>query len=301
MKETVYHIEAAWRLPGIMSALLLTAFSLSAQVPFRSAAGDMMLVESAGAVRVAEKVRAGAAGVMVEVFVKPGDTVTKGQVLGHTELDATKLQFDLAERALNARANVESARSQAEAWTVTREETEEAVRRRKADKTRLDWAAAMEKMYLAKYESELDNESLQSIQYEYWKSQYEKRFFRSPVDGVVTEVLTEVGRPVPLASHVFTVSNENVYSIPVNVPAPLAEAAQPSDTVPVRAADGKSVTRALVDSVMDDPRGAGRKIIRLLVKSADFPAAIRPRLKGMKFDVLLPELADAKGAAATGG
>lgn len=301
MKAAAHRIQAVWRTQGIMSAVLLTVSTVSAQVPYRSAAGGMMLVESAGAVRVAEKVRAGAAGVMMEVFVKPGDTVTKGQLLGHTDLDATKLQLDLAERALHAKSNVESARGQAEAWTVTREETEEAVRRRKVDKTRLDWATAMEKMYVAKYEAELEIEATQSIQYEYWKSQYEKRFFRSPVDGVVTEVLTDVGRQVPLASHVFTVSNENVYSIPVNVPAVLAEAAQPSDTVPVRAADGKSVGRAIVDSVMDDPREAGRKIIRLLVKTADFPAAIRPRLKGMKFDVLLPELADAKNGAAAGG
>jgi hypothetical protein len=43
-----------------------------------------------------------------------------------------------------------------------------------------------------------------------------------------------------------------------------------------------------VDSVTDDPGTAGAKIIKLLVKAADFPATIRPKLKGMKFDVLLP-------------
>ena len=56
--------------------------------------------------------------------------------------------------------------SQAEAWTVAREETEEAVRRRKMDESRLDWAVAMEKMYHANYERQLDAEKTQQIQYE---------------------------------------------------------------------------------------------------------------------------------------
>ena len=279
-----------------MSAAVFTfgllASGASAQVPYRSVAGEMTLVESAGAARVAEKVRAGAAGVMMGVFVKPGEMVTKGQLLGHLDLDATKLQLDLAEHTFNAKSNVEAARNQAEAWTVTREETEVAVRKRKAERTRLDWATSMEKYYLAQHEVQLDLEGAQLIQYEYWKAQYEKRYFRSPVDGVVTEVLADVGKKVELGAHVFTVSNENVYSIPVVVPAPLAEAAVPSQTLPVRASDGKSVSKALVDTVIDDPRGAGQKIIRLLVKAADFPATIRPKLMGMKFDVLLPELAD---------
>ena len=252
----------------------------------------MMLFESAGAARVVEKVRAGAPGVMMVISVKAGDTVRKGQVLGHTELDATKLQLDLATHAMRSKAKLEAARGQADAWSVTREETAQSVRRRQVEKSRLDWATAMEKMYQANYEMQVDEEDAQLIQYEYWKAQYEKRFFRAPVDGIVTEVLVDVGKPVNFATHVFTVGNENTYTIPVTVPAPLAEAAIPSETLPVRSSDGKSVARALVDSVMDDPAEAGRKIIRLLIKAADFPAAVRPKLKGMKFDVLLPELAD---------
>lgn len=250
-----------------------------------------MLFESAGATRVSEKVRASAPGVIVEVFVKPGETVRKGQVLGHTELDATKLQLDLAEHAMRSKAKLEAARGQADAWAVAREETAISVRRREQEKSRLDWAVSMEKMYQANYDAQVEEEDAQMIQYQYWKSQYEKRFFRAPVDGVVTEVLAEVGESVNFATHVFTVGNDDTYAIPVTIPAPLAEAAIPSETLPVRTSDGKSVTRALVDSVIDDPRETGRKIIRLLIKSADFPTATRPKLKGMKFDVLLPELA----------
>jgi biotin carboxyl carrier protein len=258
------------------------------QTPYQTQAGEMLLCKSAAASRVLEKVRSGTQGVMFAVFVKPGDAVRKGQLLGHTELDATKLQLDLAKHTMISKANVEAAEGQAEAWKVAREETEEAVRRRKMEESRLDWAIAMEKFHRGNYEVQLDAETTQEIQFEYWKDQYEKRFFRAPLDGVVSEVLVDVGKPVTFATHVFTVSNDSTYALPVTVPAQIAEAAVPDQTLPVRSSDGKSVSRAKVDSVTDDPGTAGAKIIKLLVKAADFPATIRPKLKGMKFDVLLP-------------
>jgi multidrug efflux pump subunit AcrA (membrane-fusion protein) len=253
--------------------------------------GEMVLLESAAASRVVEKVRSGVPGVVVEVCVKVGDTVAKGQELGHTELDATKLQLDLAKHAMDAKANVEAAHGQAEAWTVTREETAEAVHQRKADKSRLKWALAMEKMYRGTYEMQLDAEAAQLIQYEYWKQQYEMRFFRAPVSGVVSEVLAEVGKPVSFASHLFTISNDNSYVVPVTVPAALAKAGVPQDRLAVRLADGGTVSQAAVESVMDNPLAPGGKIINLRVHALDFPVATRANLMGMKFEVLLPQVA----------
>jgi multidrug efflux pump subunit AcrA (membrane-fusion protein) len=251
----------------------------------------MMMCESAAASRVVEKVRSAVQGILVESYVKVGDSVTKGQLLGHTELDATKLQLDLAQHTMEAKANVESAKKQAEAWSVAREETAEGVRRRKMEKSRLDWAIAMEGMYRGNFEAQIEAESLQRIQYEYWKQQYEKRFFRAPVDGVVSEVMVEVGKPVNHATHLFTIRNEETFSIPVTVPAELAAAAVSQKELPVRTLDGRSVSHAHVDSVTDDPRNEGGKILKLLVRATDFPAGLRAKLLGMKFDVLLPHLA----------
>jgi biotin carboxyl carrier protein len=283
--------------PGVNQAIAIIVLGYAilgqgeAQIPYQTQAGEMMLFESAGAVRVVEKVRAASQGMMVEVFVKVGDPVRKGQILGHTELESTKLQLDLARQAMDSKANVDAAQSLADAWTVTREETQEAVRKRKSEESRLAWAIAMEKMYQAQYEAQLDAENTQRIQYEHWKCQYENRFFRAPVDGIVSEVLVEVGKPVNLASHVFTVSNENTYALPVTMPSQLASAAVLNETLHVRSADGKSVSAARIDSVTDDPRSAGRKIVRLLVRVADLSAVTRANLMGMKFDVLLPQIA----------
>jgi len=295
MNPCEFRFHSAVRHSGIKFVLLALACTLShpaaAQAIYQTETGEPLLFKSTAATRIAEKVRANSPGVMVEIFVKTGDVVKKGDVLGHTELDATKLQLDLAKRALDTKANVDAAEGQAEAWTITREETEDQVEKRNAEKTRLAWAMAMEKMYRANYEAQLETENVQQIQYDYWKDQYDKRFMKAPVDGMVSEIVVEVGKNVNFATHVFTISNENTFSFPVTAPALLASAVSPGDKLPVRSSDGKSVSRAQVDSIIDDPRAAGEKIIRLLVQATDFPAAVRPSLKGMKFDVLLPQAA----------
>ncbi len=273
-----------------MAAFLGFAGFLNAGTPYQTQASGMLLVESEGATRVVEKVCSAVAGVMVEVFVKEGDKVKKGQVLGHLELEATKLQLDLARVAMESKANVDAARGQADAWTATREETEESVRHRTVEQVRLDWAIGMEKMYQAQCQVQLDLERTQLIQYDYWKDQYEKRFFRAPADGVVSEVPLEVGKPVTIGMHVFTVGNDGAYTVPVPVSAALADAAVSLGSLPVRCADGKSVGHAPIDSVTDDPLNKDSKIIHLLVRGADFSAAVRKNLQGMRFDVLLPRL-----------
>ncbi|MCU0779000.1 MAG: HlyD family efflux transporter periplasmic adaptor subunit [Akkermansiaceae bacterium] len=260
-----------------------------AREPMDTGPDDKIIVESGEATPVTEKVRAAAPGTLVAILVKPGDNVKKDQILGHTELAATKYQLDLARHALENIAPLTAAEGQAEAWTATRVETEEAVRRRKVEKIRLDWAAGMEKFHRANHQAQLEQKKLQRIQYEYWQEQYEARFLRAPVDGVVTEVLSEPGKPVGYAAHVFTVSNEASYMIPVSVPAKLVQWVIANSMLPIRSSRSRFVTRGRVDSIIDDPSSPGRKIVRLLVSEADLPRGPDANPTGMTFDVLLPQ------------
>ena len=186
-------------MPGVTAGVFLAVSMMvscpvAAQAPYTTSEGEMMLFESAGAARLVEQVRSKTQGVMVEIFVKEGDAVKKGQVLGHAELDATKLQLDLARENANSSAKFDAAESQAEAWTIAREEVQEAVRKRDVSESRLDWALAMERMYKAQLEAQKDALKTQRIQLEYWEQQYENRFFRAPVAGTVSEVKVELGR-----------------------------------------------------------------------------------------------------------
>jgi len=297
MKTTTHRFHSGRRLSGFRVVLAAIAVfvcispvALEAQsILYKSRLGEKVIVESGGASQVAEKVRSAAPGTLMEVLVKVGDTVKKGQVLAHTELAATKYQLDMARVALENNATINAMQGQADAWTVTREETEEALRKRQVEKSRVEWAAGMEKFFRGSYEAQLEQKKVQRIQYEYWKEQYEAHFFRASVDGVVSEVLLDVGMPVGLATHVFTVGNEESYMIPVSVPAELASEVAPDGTLPVRASNGKHVGRGLVDSIMDDPKSPGKKIIKLLLNEREFPTETRDNFSGMKFDVLLPQ------------
>lgn len=262
---------------------------VQAREPHDAGSDDQVIVESGEAAPVTEKVRAAAPGTLVAIMVKPGDSVKKGRVLGHTELAATKYQLDLARHALENIASISAAEGQADAWRATREETEEAVRRRRLEKTRLDWARGMEKFHQGNYEAQLEQKKIQRIQYEYWQEQYEARFLRAPVDGVVTEVLLEPGKTVAYATHVFTVSNEQAYMVPVSVPAKLVQWVLANSMLPIRSTQSREVTRGRVDSIIDDPSAPGNKIIRLLVSETDMPPGAHANPAGMTFDVLLPQ------------
>lgn len=227
----------------------------------------------------------------MEIFVKVGDSVKKGQVLGHTELAPTKLQLDLARLTIENNSKIRALEGQADAWTATREEAEEALRKRRVDKSRVEWATGMEKFFRGNYEAQLEQRKVERIQFEYWKQQYDSRFFRAPTDGLVSEILLDIGKPVTYATHVFTIGNEGSYVIPVSVPAEFASKISHAGSLPIRTSKDRHVSRGLVDSVMDDPKTPGQKIIKLRIQESDFPSAISSNLIGQKFDVLLPQSA----------
>ncbi len=284
------HCFAMRRFALVGAAWMIAIFSDSA------VAQSQLVVTSDGATRVVERVRSQAQGIIVNVLVRVGDPVRKGQLLAHTELEATKLQLDLARANLAAQSTVQAAEAHSQAWTATRKETADAVKKRQQPETRLEWATAMEKMYQAQHIMQIDLKETQKIQYDYWHDQYDKRFLRSPVDGVVTEILLPIGGAVNVATHVFTVRNDDAYRVPVMVPNSLAATVPLNIELPVRSEDGKTVHRGVVENIKDDPANKEQKILSLLVRASELPEALRANLKGMKFDVLIPQFAAANVA-----
>lgn len=292
MQTTNPHSFSGWRLSRVSLALAAIAFSsclFSSHAVAQVSQRSKVIVESGAASQVSEKVRAAAPGFLMAVLVKTGDTVKKGQVLGHMEIAPTKYQLDLARQTMENKASLRAFKALAEAWTATREETEEAVRRRSASDARLQWASNMERYHQGNYEAQLELKKIQRLNYEYWQQQYEARFFKAPVDGVVTDVLLDIGKKIECGTHVFSVGNEESYIVPVELPAALAATVSAGSGLPVRSVNGGDVARGLVQDILDNPGKAGGKIIRLLLRRSDFSPDGSSDLAGTKFDVLLPQ------------
>jgi len=163
-------------------------------------------VDPGVAEQVAEVIRAKRAGILVALFVKPGDSVSKNQVLGHTELDAARLSVDTARANLEATGTLNQMFWQHQALVTTREEMEEAVHKRTAPKSRLQFAIAMEQSAKGQYQAQQEVKKVQKINLEHCLKEYESRFIHSPIDGVVSEVKVTLGQAVGIGAPVITVS-----------------------------------------------------------------------------------------------
>lgn len=195
----------------------------------------LALLESGVAEQVVEVVRAKRTGTLVALFVKPGDVVGKDQVLGHTELDMAMLNVATARANLEATGTLEQMFWQYQALVVTREEMEEAVHKRTAPKSRLQFAQAMEKWAKGQYQAQQDIKKVQKINLEHCQKEYESRFIHSPVDGVVTEVKVALGQAVGMGAPIFTVSTGSNLSAPLAVPSAAAATANQAGKLSVQA------------------------------------------------------------------
>jgi multidrug efflux pump subunit AcrA (membrane-fusion protein) len=285
-------------LAGLLALAPWAAGPVAGQTSAPARRGVVTVVESGAAGLVAEEVRTKRAGTIVALFVKPGDRVAKGQMLGHTELDQARFQMETARANLDARGQEDQMFWQHRAWMATREEIAEAVRKREAKKTRLEYAEAMGNWAEAQLRAQQEARKLRAIQFDYYKNDYEARILRAPIDGHVTGVKVKVGQSVSIALHAFTVSDADKISVPLTLTAALAAAAMEAGTLPVRLQGQKQSTRAEVAEIADDPTAPGeRKIVRLLVNRAEVAEDPGTPADGRKFDVLVPGTTNTIGEA----
>jgi multidrug efflux pump subunit AcrA (membrane-fusion protein) len=281
-------------LPFRMHLFCVVAVSLSIAAPTDAAepqtnqSAAPTRVPAGAAEPVVEVIRTKRAGTVVALLVKPGDVVSKDQVLGHIELDAAKLSVDTARANLEATGTLDQMFWQYQALTVTRGEMEEAVRKRTAPKSRLQYALHMEKWAKAQLEAQQDLKKVQKINFEHYQNEYESRFFRAPIEGVVTEVKVAVGQVVGIGAVAFTVSNESRLSVPVAVPVPAAAAALQAGKLSLRAEPGQPTIWAKVAGGSGHPSTPGvKKSLHLSVNKSDLPAGVA--CKALKVEVLVPD------------
>ena len=127
-----------------MAAVVITGVSMAREGGVHTTESSTR-VESETAEQATDQVRVQRVGTVVALFVKPGDPVKKGQVLGHTELDQAKLNLDTAAANLESEGTLNQMYWQHQAMIHSREDAEDNARKRLISQNRLQQALSMEK------------------------------------------------------------------------------------------------------------------------------------------------------------
>lgn len=141
----------------------------------------------------AADVGASAPGVLARMAVKRGDLVTRGQVLAVLDSDVEEALARAAEARASAKAEIAVARA---TYDMTRKKVE-----RMNSLNKLSYGAKLE-LELARGEMEVaahrvdqarERHQIASREYQVAQTQLDRRYVRSPIDGVVADRLVNVG------------------------------------------------------------------------------------------------------------
>lgn len=267
---------------------LALPYSSDAQTSRRQAADivpKMKVFSSGESSGVIEKIRTQAPGTIVRVHVTKGQQVRRGTLLAELDSDNHRHQLEIARQNMEARGNVRRLESILAARRSELNDAEEQFRKRTITRNRLSQVENMVDAAQAELDMALEAKKIAQANYEHALDQYEKRFIRSPVDGVVEEVLVTEGQPVGYAAHVCTVANPQAAIFTVSVPAELAEALRQLDSVLVRRSGQKEFINASILNMTEDPASPGvNQLLTIIVNSAhDSPNSASPG----KYDLLV--------------
>jgi RND family efflux transporter MFP subunit len=135
-------------------------------------------------------------GLLTAVRVKEGDTVKAGDVLATLEYSVLEASLRIAERRSQMRGRLDAAAAEVALYQERAHKLSLLSREGHASPVELerahaDLAVARAQLTLAQEEVELAQLEVQRI-----RAQIEQRIFRSPVDGVVSKIVREVGESI---------------------------------------------------------------------------------------------------------
>jgi len=155
-------------------------------------------------------------GVVDEILVKRGDVVKKGEVVAKLESTLETLTLELATARAEMQGETDSRQATLEYLLRQRERINElyadnAVSFNDKDKAETDVRLAETELQLA-----LDNHSLMQIERERAAQRLKLRSIRSPVDGVIVEILLVPGESVEdRAREIMTIAEVNPLNVEV--------------------------------------------------------------------------------------
>jgi RND family efflux transporter MFP subunit len=219
-------------------------------------------------------------GVLEKVLVRRGDIVHKGQVVAKLESSLETIALDFADARAKMKGDVESKQATLEYMQRQRDRVTElyednAISFNDKDKADTDVRLAETELQVA-----LDNQRLMQIERDRSARRLELRSIRSPVDGVIVEILLVPGESVEdRAREIMVIAEVDPLNVEVILPAVQFGSVQvgtPAEITPLLPGEPvRSADVAVVDRTIDAASDTFRVQLQLENKDFAIPGGIR--------------------------
>jgi RND family efflux transporter MFP subunit len=221
-------------------------------------------------------------GIISEVRIKRGDRVTKGQVLAVLDSVMEKLTVDLARVQAEQDVEVRSGEAQAAFRQLERQRAQTLSKRNILSARDFDEAQIKETIAKLEVESANIRRKVAEVELAMAEARLARRTIRSPVDGVVTEVIGVEGEYVHEQATLLTLAKIDQLNVEVFVPVDrfgeigLGQTAIVQPVEPIGGSYEAMVE--VVDQVFDAASGTFGVRLQLPNKDESLPAGIRCRV-----------------------
>ena len=219
-------------------------------------------------------------GVLEKVLVRRGDIVRKGQVVAKLESSLETIALDFADARAKMKGDVESKQATLEYMRRQRDRItdlyeDKAISFNDKDKADTDVRLAETELQVA-----LDNQRLMQIERDRAARRLELRSIRSPVDGVIVEILLVPGESVEdRAREIMVIAEVDPLNVEIILPAEQFGSVQvgtPAEITPLLPGQPvRSADVAVVDRTIDAASDTFRVQLQLENKDFAIPGGIR--------------------------
>ena len=219
-------------------------------------------------------------GVLEKVLVRRGDVVRKGQVVAKLESSLETIALDFADARAKMKGDVESKQATLEYMRRQRDRItdlyeDKAISFNDKDKADTDVRLAETELQVA-----LDNQRLMQIERDRSARRLELRSIRSPVDGVIVEILLVPGESVEdRAREIMVIAEVDPLNVEIILPAEQFGSVQvgtPAEITPLLPGQPvRSEEVAVVDRTIDAASDTFRVQLQLENKDFAIPGGIR--------------------------
>lgn len=221
-------------------------------------------------------------GVLSELYVDRGSRVKKGQLLAELDIDIERHAAELARLQAESDVEMRSGRVQQDFRGMELDRVSELEARRVVPRRDYDQAVVEQQLAELALEGAETSQRLAQVEYELAKARLERRSIRSPVDGVVAEVIMARGEYVHKQTSLMTIAE--IDPLYVEVFSPVTEFGKIqegmiAEVLPEEPVGGSYRAEVVVVDRVFDP--ASRSFgIRLELPNPDYalPAGLRCRV-----------------------